>query len=100
MTHPNWGLGAILSATVALLSAPAVRQPDSALLLQPDHPEMNRRAPDVAHVRLDTTKGVIRMEMRRAWAPRGVDRFYNLVRRGYYDDIVTAAIEPVRAARQ
>jgi homoserine O-acetyltransferase len=24
--------------------------------------------------------------MRRAWAPHGVDRFYNLVRHGYYDD--------------
>jgi len=26
------------------------------------------------------------MELHRAWAPKGVDRFYNLVRAGYYDD--------------
>src|SRR5258707_13626416 len=64
------------------------------LLLLPDSPEMNRRAPDVAHVRLETTRGIIRLEMRRAWAPHGVDRFYNLVRHGFYDQ---AAMFRVRA---
>lgn len=55
---------------------------------------MNRRAPDVSHVRLETTKGIIRLEMKREWAPLGVDRFYNLVRNGYYDDV---AVFRVRA---
>jgi homoserine O-acetyltransferase len=55
---------------------------------------MNRRAPDVAHVRLETTRGIIRLEMRRAWAPHGVDRFYNLVQHGFYDQ---AAVFRVRA---
>ncbi len=27
------------------------------------------------------------VEVRRAWAPKGADRFYNLVRAGYYDDV-------------
>jgi len=67
---------------------------DRQLLLSPDNPEMNRRAPDVAHLRLETTRGVIRLEMRRAWAPHGVDRFYNLVRHGFYDQ---AAVFRVRA---
>lgn len=44
------------------------------------------RAPDAFRVRLDTTKGAIVLECRRAWAPHGVDRFYRLVRAGYYDD--------------
>ena len=55
-------------------------------LLQPDSPEMNQRAPEVSHVRLETTKGTIRLEMKRAWSPHGVDRFYNLARHGYYDN--------------
>jgi len=63
-------------------------------LLSPDSPEMNLPAPDVTHVRLETTKGVIRLEMHRAWAPHGVDRFYNLVRNGFYDQI---AVFRVRA---
>src|SRR5260221_5552765 len=67
---------------------------DRRLLSLPDSPEMNRQAPDVAQVRLETTRGVIRLEMRRAWAPHGVDRFYNLVRHGFYDN---AAVFRVRA---
>jgi cyclophilin family peptidyl-prolyl cis-trans isomerase len=46
---------------------------------------MNRRAPDVFKVRLETSKGDIVIEARRDWAPHGADRFYNLVRAGYYD---------------
>ena len=37
-------------------------------------------------VRLDTTKGAIVIEVHRDWAPHGADRFYDLVRRGCYDD--------------
>lgn len=83
-------------ALLALAIAPVVAAPqaDRSLLRQPDHPEFSRRAPDEAIVRLDTTRGIVRMEMRRAWAPHGVDRFYNLVRHGYYDD---TAIFRIRA---
>jgi peptidyl-prolyl cis-trans isomerase A (cyclophilin A) len=42
-------------------------------------------APDVFRVRLETTKGNIVLELHRNWAPQGVDRFYDLVRSGYYD---------------
>ena len=69
-------------------------QSESNVLLKPDSPEMNQRAPDVCHVRLQTTKGIVRMEMRREWAPIGVDRFYNLVRHGYYDQ---SAVFRIRA---
>ncbi len=56
------------------------------LLLHPEDPEMNQRAPDLFLVHLDTTKGEIVLEMHRDWAPHGVDRVYNLVRAGYYDN--------------
>jgi homoserine O-acetyltransferase len=56
-------------------------------LLDPDSPEMNARAPDSFRVRLETTKGVATIEVVRAWAPIGTDRFYNLVRHGYYDGV-------------
>src|SRR5215510_4420243 len=59
--------------------------PQTSLLLKPDAPEMNRRAPEQFKVRLQTTKGNIVVEIRREWAPIGVDHFYNLVRAGYYD---------------
>lgn len=72
-----------MSFVVALFAL--TLQADSTLLLKPDSAEMNQHAPAVCHVRLQTTKGDVRMEMRREWAPNGVDRFYNLVRHGYYD---------------
>lgn len=79
----------LLIVTIALLGTVYTQGGDdsrSTFLLQPDSPEMNRRAPSLAHIRLETTKGIIRLEMRRAWAAHGVDRFYNLVRHGYYNN--------------
>jgi cyclophilin family peptidyl-prolyl cis-trans isomerase len=49
-------------------------------------------APEQFRVRLDTTKGPIVIEVRRAWAPRGADRFYELVRAGYYDDVAFSRV--------
>lgn len=44
------------------------------------------RAPDTVLVDIETTRGPITVELRRAWAPHGVDRVYNLARAGYFDD--------------
>jgi homoserine O-acetyltransferase len=53
-----------------------------------------RRSPATFNVRLDTTKGVIVIECTREWAPRGADRFYELVTSGYYDDSAIFRIRP------
>ena len=44
-------------------------------------------APQNFRVRLETSKGPIVIAVHRDWAPRGADRFYELVTSGYYDDI-------------
>lgn len=49
--------------------------------------DFNETAPDTFVTRLETTKGVIRIRVIREWAPLGADRFYNLVRAGYYDGV-------------
>lgn len=56
------------------------------MLLHPQHEIFHERAPDSFRVAMRTTQGPIVMEMHRSWSPLGVDRFYNLVRSGYYDD--------------
>ena len=43
-------------------------------------------APLEFRVRLETTKGTIVIEVHRDWAPRGADRFHELVTAKYYDD--------------
>jgi len=42
-------------------------------------------APANFQVRLDTTRGPIVIAVHRDWAPRGADRFYQLVTSGYFD---------------
>jgi peptidyl-prolyl cis-trans isomerase A (cyclophilin A) len=67
---------------VSAQKAPAAAAP-SAALLEPS--KANETAPDVFKARLTTTEGDIVVEVHRAWAPRGADRFYNLVKVGFYD---------------
>ncbi len=65
-------------------SQPVVTQ-TAAMLLPPS--QATERAPDVYKVRFQTTKGDFILEVQRAWAPVGADRFYNLVKMGYFDEI-------------
>jgi homoserine O-acetyltransferase len=44
------------------------------------------KAPAVYRVKIDTTAGSFVIEAHREWAPHGADRFYELVRDGYYND--------------
>ncbi len=45
-------------------------------------------APERFRVKFSTTKGDFVAEVNRSWSPQGVDRFYNMVNIGYFDDIV------------
>lgn len=45
------------------------------------------QAPATFQVKFETTKGDFVVEVTRAWAPLGADRFYNLVKLGYFEDI-------------
>lgn len=79
--HAVWSL-----LVAAFLSAAPGWQAGRDLLRNPDHPEMTRSAPDRYVVRLETTRGTIDIEVTRDWSPRGADRFYNLVRHGFFDE--------------
>lgn len=68
----------MLGLIAAQGEAPALRDPKNAL--------WNERAPDVYRVRIDTSKGSVVLEVTRALAPRGADRFYHLVENGFYDN--------------
>lgn len=55
------------------------------LLTSPGDTAFARTAPDTFIVRFETSRGDFFVETVREWAPRGADRFYNLVRAGFYD---------------
>jgi len=63
------------TAAPAAAANPALLSPETA----------TAKAPDVYKVKLATTKGDLVIEVHRAWAPNGADRFYNLVKIGFFD---------------
>jgi peptidyl-prolyl cis-trans isomerase A (cyclophilin A) len=69
---------------VAATPQPAGREPGGALL----HPEKaTETAPATYKAKFATTKGDFVVAVTRAWAPNGADRFYNLVKLGFYDGV-------------
>ena len=45
------------------------------------------QAPASYKANFDTSKGTFVIQVTRDWAPIGADRFYNLVKNGFYDDV-------------
>ena len=51
-----------------------------------DPASLTEQAPPVYKAKFDTSKGSFVVEVHRDWAPNGADRFYNLVKNGYFND--------------
>ena len=47
---------------------------------------LDEKAPETFRAKFTTSKGDFTLEITRAWSPNGADRFYNLVKNGFYDD--------------
>ena len=52
-----------------------------------DPSKLTAKAPDTFKAQFDTTKGKITIEVTRSLSPNGADRFYNLVRSGFFKDV-------------
>jgi peptidyl-prolyl cis-trans isomerase A (cyclophilin A) len=70
--------------TPAATAPPTAADPRAGLR---DPTRAEERAPSVFRVRFDTTKGAFVVEVHRDWAPRGADRFYNLAKVGFFDEL-------------
>ena len=73
-----------LLCTGAVFAEETDAKPNPALL---DSSLAKEQSPDVYRVNMETTAGDFVIEVRREWAPRGADRFYNLVKIGYFNDV-------------
>jgi peptidyl-prolyl cis-trans isomerase A (cyclophilin A) len=74
----------LLLAGTAFAEETSTAKPNPALL---DPGLATEKAPDVYRVKMETTAGEFIIEVHREWAPLGADRFYNLVKIGYFDDV-------------
>lgn len=61
------------------------REVDLKIISDPAHEKMNLTAPETYQVLFHTTAGDFTIDVTRGWAPIGADRFYSLVKNGYYD---------------
>ncbi len=57
----------------------------SPLLLAPE--KATAKAPGIFKVKFATSKGDFVLEAHRDWSPKGADRFFNLVKAGYFSDV-------------
>ncbi|HWC91834.1 MAG TPA: peptidylprolyl isomerase [Pseudolabrys sp.] len=71
----------ILALAFLLAAGPALAQSKLA-----NPAALNEPAPASYKAKFDTSKGVFVIEVTRAWAPQGADRFYNLVKNGFFDN--------------
>ena len=55
---------------------------------------LKKEAPVTFKARFETTQGNFDIVARRAWSPKGVDRLYQLIKYGYYDDVAIYRVVP------
>lgn len=80
MAAPAWATPQTSSATRKTTGSSSR---SNASLLNPS--SLKLQAPPVFDAKFVTTKGDFIVEVTRAWSPRGVDRFYNLVKYHFFD---------------
>lgn len=69
----------------------AAARPNRALL---NPAALKAKAPELFKAKFTTTKGDFVVEVHRAWAPVGADRFYNLVKNGFFSDAAFFRVMP------
>jgi peptidyl-prolyl cis-trans isomerase A (cyclophilin A) len=84
-------LGTAAAVAVAIVAGAAVVGAPEKLM---DPTKLTAKAPETFKAKFETTKGTIVIEVHREWSPNGADRFYNLVKNGYYDGVKFFRVVP------
>jgi peptidyl-prolyl cis-trans isomerase A (cyclophilin A) len=84
MSPRRMSVSGVAAIVLLVLAACATGQGDNRTALL-DTSASAEPAPEVFRVRFETSRGPFVVEAHRDWSPFGVDRFYYLVRRGFYD---------------
>lgn len=75
-------------------NTPATNVDSAAAPAFSDPSKLTEKAPDTFDAQFDTTKGKFTVEVTRSLAPNGADRFYNLVKSGYFTDVAFFRVVP------
>jgi peptidyl-prolyl cis-trans isomerase A (cyclophilin A) len=73
-------------AGLCMLAVPVLIAAQDSKAKLKDPAALKEAAPATYKAKFDTSKGAFTITVHRDWAPKGADRFFNLVKNGYYDD--------------
>jgi len=82
---------------VAVLSAEEEKKEEKKSVSAPDFTDpvkLTEKSPETFKAKFETTKGNFTIEVTRSLSPNGADRFYNLVRSGYFKDVAFFRVIP------
>ena len=88
------GLASVVGEELKKDSKPADAKPSAKTPDFTDPSKLTDKAPEAFKAQFDTTKGKFTVEVTRSLSPNGADRFYNLVRSGYFKDIAFFRVIP------
>jgi peptidyl-prolyl cis-trans isomerase A (cyclophilin A) len=86
-----------LFTAAAMVQAEDARKDEKPSAASPgftDPAKLTEKAPEIFKAQFDTTKGKFTIEVTRSLSPNGADRFYNLVRSGYFKDVAFFRVVP------
>jgi peptidyl-prolyl cis-trans isomerase A (cyclophilin A) len=77
-------VGASAQSTAPMKTPAALKNPAA----------LKATAPAKYKAQFETTKGIFVVDVTRAWSPNGADRFYNLVKNGFFDGVKFFRVVP------
>src|SRR5437879_9116353 len=86
-----------MSLGVVAVSAQEEKKDEKKSVSAPDFTDpakLTEKSPESFKVKFETSKGNFTVEVTRSLAPNGADRFYNLVRSGYFKDVAFFRVIP------
>ena len=85
---------AVDAAKTAAPSAAPSAAPAAGEKAYADPTKLTEQAPENFKVKVETTKGTFTIQCVRTYSPNGADRFFNLVKSGYFTDIAFFRVIP------
>jgi len=82
-------IGLAISLASAAAPAPAAAKPSLK-----DPASVKAKAPETFQAKFETTQGDFVVSVTRAWSPNGADRFYTLVKNGFFDGVKFFRVVP------
>lgn len=79
---------------IAALAGCGGGKPEEKAAAPPEPKAADAPMPDVWKARFDTTQGGFTVEVTKAWAPQGAERFWKLVKSGFFDDTRFYRVRP------